>query len=346
MKKLPLFAVCIILSANLFAQKSSKPTYTIAPWFNNKKAAVSLTFDDGIAGQYAVAVPLLDKYGFKGTFFMTVKIVDSQHISWMVIDRAAQEGHEIANHALTHPHFIKVSLDTVVTETVKSNLQMNKLVPSQQMITHAYPFGEGGGNTAKDSAIRKALLPHFIGARATKNKPYSYNTYDFAKTNDDYYHINSEMMADSSSMANFDNDIDQTIAVGGWFCPTYHGIRDGWIITPTAVFARHLAELDQRKNSVWIAPFKNVIQYHKERNSAALKFLHITPKKWVLSLTDTLGNNRKNWDQPLTINLTVSNRKILSITQKGKTLPFSVTGDKAIFNALPGNDEINVAFNK
>lgn len=319
--------------------------YTIARWFNNKKAAVSLTFDDGIPGQYTVAVPLLDKYGFKGTFFMSVKIVNSQHISWSVINKAALEGHEIANHALTHPHFTGNSLDTIAYECAEATKEMNMLVPAQKMITHAYPFGDGGGNTEQDKAIRRTVAPYFIGARATKNRPEPYNVYDFAKTNDDYYNINSQMITDSASFVDFGKYVDQTITVGGWFCPTYHGIHDGWIITPTEVFAKHLEELEKRKASLWIAPFKNVIQYHRERNSAALKAIRQTGKIWVLSLTDTLGNSN-NFDQPLTINLKVNHAVVKSIIQKGKKAPFKASGDWLVFNAVPGNDNIVIGFAK
>jgi peptidoglycan/xylan/chitin deacetylase (PgdA/CDA1 family) len=343
MKYFSFTILCLCLSIPSFAQKKDKLDYTIAPWLNNKKAAVSLTFDDGLPGQYAVAVPLLDKYGFKGTFFMSVSIVNNQHISWETINKAALEGHEIANHALTHPHFPKMPLDSIAWECTEANKQMDALIPAQKMITHAYPFGEGGGNTEKDKDIRKTVAPYFIGARATQNKPYSYNAYNFAKTNDDYYNINSQMISDSASMANFGKYIDETIAVGGWFCPTYHGIEDGWIITPGKVFAQHLAELDKRKDSVWIAPFKNIIQYHKERNSAKLKLLSRNARRWVLSLTDTL-TNRQNWTQPLTINLNTNGAVIKSISQKRKKLPFKQSGQVYVFDALPGKDVIEVQF--
>lgn len=325
------------------AQTQQKLNYTIAQWYGNKKAAVSLTFDDGIPGQYAVAVPLLDKYGFKGTFFMSVSIVNAQHISWQLIRNAALEGHEIANHALTHPHFIKIALDTIAMECAEANKQMDALIPSQRMITHAYPFGEGGANTDKDKAIRKTVAPYFIGARATQNKPYAYNTYDFAKTNDDYYNVNSKMIADSASMANFGKYLDETIAVGGWFCPTYHGIEDGWIITPGKVFAQHLMELEKRKDSVWIAPFKNVIQYHKERNSATLKLIEKKAWSWKLSLTDTLSN-RRNYNQPLTINLRTNRLFAKSIVQNKKQVPFKQKGDIIIFDAIPGGGVIELKF--
>nr|WP_294941197.1 polysaccharide deacetylase family protein [uncultured Mucilaginibacter sp.] len=343
MRKTLICILCSVLTLTAYAQNKTKLNYTIAPWFGNKKAAVSLTFDDGIPGQYAVAIPLLDKYGFKGTFFMSVSIVNSQHISWDIINKAAVAGHEIANHALTHPHFPKMPLDSVAWECAESNKQMDALLPAQKMITHAYPFGEGGGNTEKDKAIRKTVALYFIGARATQNKPYSYNTYNFAKTNDDYYNVNSQMITDSASMANFGKYIDETIAVGGWFCPTYHGIEDGWIITPGKVFAQHLIELDKRKDSVWIAPFKNVIQYHKERNSATLKLIEKKAWSWKLSLTDTLSN-RKNYDQPLTINLGTNRLFAKSIVQNKKPVPFKQKGDIIIFDAIPGDGVIELEF--
>ncbi|RYU92130.1 hypothetical protein EWM62_01425 [Mucilaginibacter terrigena] len=341
------YLCCIILSVfvslNGFAQKANKLDYTIAPWFNNKKAAVTLTFDDGPRGQYYVALPLLIEHGFKSTFFVTVKTIEDHLKNWDKVNEAALAGNEIANHCVTHPHFKNMPLDSIAIESIQSNKLINGYVPLQKVITHAYPFGEGGGNTEKDKGIRQTISKLFIGARATQNKPYAYNKYNFAQTNDDYYNVNSIMIADSASMNDFGKYIDQTITEGGWFCPTYHGVADGWIITPETVFKKHLAELEQRKANIWIAPFKNVIQYHKERNCAKLTAVNRTTKSWKLLLTDTLSN-RQNFDQPLTINLNVNGRKVTSVTQKEKRIDFVMDKNTLVFNAVPGNDKIIIAF--
>jgi peptidoglycan/xylan/chitin deacetylase (PgdA/CDA1 family) len=341
------FLICFILSVfvsvSCFAQKAAKLNYTIAPWFNNKKAAVTLTFDDGLRGQFNVALPLLIQHGFKSTFFVTVKTIESQLKNWDLVNKAALAGNEIANHCITHPHFKNMPLDSIAIESVGSNKLIDDYVPSQKVVTHAYPFGEGGGNTGQDKDIRQTISRLFIGARATQNKPYAYNKYDFAKSNDDYYNVNSVMIADSTTMADFGKYIDQTIADGGWFCPTYHGVADGWIITSEVVFKKHLAELEQRKADLRIAPFKNVIQYHKERNSAKLTAINRTTTSWKLSLTDTL-NTSKGFDQPLTINLDINGHKIKSITQNGKRINFVMGKSKSVFNAVPGDDEIVVKF--
>jgi peptidoglycan/xylan/chitin deacetylase (PgdA/CDA1 family) len=333
---------CILfgsITVNCLAQKLN---YTIAPWFNNKKAAVSLTLDDGIAGQYKIALPLLNQHGYKATFFVTVKIINDQKISWDLVRQAAADGHEIANHALTHPHFINIPLDTIAYESIQSNKLLDKYVPAQRVITHAYPFGEGGANTEKDKGIRKVVSRYFIGARATQNKLYAYNKYDFAADNDDYYNVNSQMITDSASFANFGKYLDETIAVGGWFSPTYHGVADGWIITPENVFRNHLNELDKRKADLWVAPFKNVIQYHKERNSAKLTLVNSTKNSWRLAFTDTL-NNRQNFDQALTINLSVP-KKIAGISQNSKPVDFVMDRNKVVFNAVPGRNKILITF--
>lgn len=338
-------AICFLWGIAAHAQKDKPLKYTIAPWFGNKQAAVSLTFDDGLIGQFNVAMPLLDKYRYKGTFFMTVSIVNDQHISWDLLRKAARNGHEIANHALTHPHFIKLSAKTIAQECVECNKQLDKLIPGQRTLTHAYPFGEGGGSTDTDRAVRNAVAPYFIGARATQNKAYGYNRYNFAQTNDDYYNVNSRMIADAASMAGFGKDLDETIAAGGWYCPTYHGIHDGWIVTPRDVFARHLAEIHKRRASLWVAPFKNVIQYHRERNSARLTAVSRSKKLWTLMLTDTL-TNRRNYDQPLTINLADVTAPVARITRNGNHLPFSQNGSTVTFDAVPGEEVIFVHFKK
>ena len=42
----------------------------IAKWQYGKRAAVSLTYDDGSINQFRVAVPLMDSFGFLATFFI------------------------------------------------------------------------------------------------------------------------------------------------------------------------------------------------------------------------------------------------------------------------------------
>jgi peptidoglycan/xylan/chitin deacetylase (PgdA/CDA1 family) len=52
----------------------------ITKWQYGKKAAVSLTYDDGSSNQFRVAVPIMDSFGFPATFFIiTGEIPGSQY---------------------------------------------------------------------------------------------------------------------------------------------------------------------------------------------------------------------------------------------------------------------------
>lgn len=70
-------------------------------WPNGAKAAVSLAYDDAADSQLDHAIPALDKYGVKGTFYLTLSspAIDQRLPEWRA---AAQRGHELANHTLFH----------------------------------------------------------------------------------------------------------------------------------------------------------------------------------------------------------------------------------------------------
>lgn len=313
-------------------------SYTIAPWKDNKKAAVSVTLDDAIAGQFTYAVPLLKKYNIHATFFITTHIAQAQNISWQMISEAAANGNEIANHTLNHPHLQRLSIHSLVHEVDGCNKLIDEKVPGQKCITMAYPFGDGGNNNDSEKVVMKAVQPYCIGARAVRNNKLAYNMYSFANSNDDYYTVNSDMIADSASMAALPAQLDETIAAGGWYAPTYHGIEDGWIITPAKVFEQHLQAITQRKDALWIAPFADVIKYHKERNCSTIKKLGEDKHALTILLTDTLQNTQL-WNETLTINLQVSS-PIKNIKQGSTNLPFTTMGNTVTFNALPGAGKI------
>ncbi len=66
MKKL-FFIVLLFISAGASAQVGHT---TITKWQGGKRGAVSITYDDGSRNQFAVAVPIMNRLGLPGTFFI------------------------------------------------------------------------------------------------------------------------------------------------------------------------------------------------------------------------------------------------------------------------------------
>jgi peptidoglycan/xylan/chitin deacetylase (PgdA/CDA1 family) len=69
-------------------------------WPGGARAAVSLTYDDGLDSQLDHAVPALDARGLKATFFLTQENMEARLSDWQAV---AAEGHEIGDHTVDHP---------------------------------------------------------------------------------------------------------------------------------------------------------------------------------------------------------------------------------------------------
>ncbi len=125
---------------------------------------VVLTFDDGFADFHARALPLLQRYGFTATVFVTTGwIADAARsaavrrpgvmLSWSQIAEAASAGVEIAAHSHTHPE-----LDQLTEDRLRFELQHSKALLEDRLGLPvpglAYPFGYS--NAAVRRAAREA----------------------------------------------------------------------------------------------------------------------------------------------------------------------------------------------
>jgi peptidoglycan/xylan/chitin deacetylase (PgdA/CDA1 family) len=68
-------------------------------WPEGKVMAISLTFDDARLSQIDKGIPLLDRYGVKGTFYVSLRSVEKRLDGWKA---AVRKGHDIGNHSLLH----------------------------------------------------------------------------------------------------------------------------------------------------------------------------------------------------------------------------------------------------
>jgi peptidoglycan/xylan/chitin deacetylase (PgdA/CDA1 family) len=69
-------------------------------WPDGKRAAVSMSFDDGRVSQVDTGLALLKNANVKVTFYVTPGAVERRLDGWK---QAVADGHEIGSHSLTHP---------------------------------------------------------------------------------------------------------------------------------------------------------------------------------------------------------------------------------------------------
>src|SRR6185436_9635171 len=67
---------------------------------------VVLTFDDSVASHHAVVRPILKRYGFGATFFITegfsFRTNKQDYMTWEQIKELHEDGFEIGNHTRDH----------------------------------------------------------------------------------------------------------------------------------------------------------------------------------------------------------------------------------------------------
>jgi peptidoglycan/xylan/chitin deacetylase (PgdA/CDA1 family) len=112
---------------------------------------VVLTFDDSKASHYTVVRPLLKKYGFGATFFITegftFRTNKDDYLTWEQIAELSRDGFEIGNHTRDHMGLTKANLPRLKEQVNAINAQCAAYgIPTPT--SFAYP-----GNTIDPEAI-------------------------------------------------------------------------------------------------------------------------------------------------------------------------------------------------
>lgn len=108
------------------------------------KKPVMITFDDTDLDQFEVGKKTLDKYGFKGVYFiMTVAIGKRGKVKYMdktQIKQLADEGNTIGSHTYDHQNVKKYQGEDWVTQIEKPTKTL-KEITGKDITYFAYPFG-------------------------------------------------------------------------------------------------------------------------------------------------------------------------------------------------------------
>ncbi|MBS0334062.1 MAG: polysaccharide deacetylase family protein [Proteobacteria bacterium] len=231
-------------------------------WPGGARAAVSLTYDDGLNSQLDNAVPELRRHGWKATFFLTE---DNAH--WRLADweALARDGNEVSNHTMTHPCALaRWSADRFAhAELGPMDGYLDAHFGADRAKTFAYPCGYlglgHGGRRLRFARYRKVLeRDGVIAARTTAggpNRP--------ADVIADPLRLHAfEPTYEGDAVAPALHYLNETVARGGWAILVFHDVLPQWKTDGDASVATHnrilqrIAELD-----VWCAPMGQVFDY-------------------------------------------------------------------------------------
>lgn len=182
---------------------------------------VSLTFDDSYAEHFTIARPKLDQYGYAGTLFPIVDLLDTTGRLTTAQVRALRDlgGWEIGGHASTsaaHTTGLPGMTSTqrqAELRAVKAWMRAN----GSQSDTFAYPQG------AYDAGSVTDVRSYFQAARTSFGEETRLAT---SVPPADPFHILSQNPS-GRSLATLTAAVDKAYANGGWYVATFHGITTG-----------------------------------------------------------------------------------------------------------------------
>lgn len=172
---------------------------------------VSITFDDGYAGVYTYAAPLMQRYGFASTQYIIVNGVGAR--AYMTLDQIKAlkaQGHEIGSHTVTHPRLAQVTSTQLQTELSQSKSQLESWFGAP-VANLAYPYG------SYNTAVKTAAANYYTSARSVE---IGYNS----KSSLDLYNIRIQKVINTTTTAEIANWVAQAKATNTWLVLTYHSV--------------------------------------------------------------------------------------------------------------------------
>lgn len=308
----------ICAMATMSYASAQQATVDIAKYQGNKKAALSMTFDDGLAEHYTIVAPELEKRGMRGTFGICAKFInaDSLHINkadrmtWAQVSDMARRGHEISNHGWAHRNHGRTPLDEVRRdiEMCDSAIAAHTGSPA---ITFFYP-----NNTKIPEAV----------AIAEENRV---GTRTFQRS-----------FGSKWTEQQLEKWISSEIDTCGWAITMTHGITYGYdAFKDASRFTTFLDYLKTREQDLWICRLDEAMAYQRERNATKLD---VKTKGNKITVTPKSTLDPKLFHTPLTLIVGGEEIKEASAKQDGKSLKVMTDGGKAILDIDPTKGIIEI----
>jgi peptidoglycan/xylan/chitin deacetylase (PgdA/CDA1 family) len=285
---LPGFALACACAGPAKQQPAAQPSSTL--WPHGERAAVTLTYDDGLDSQLALVVPALDAAQLHGTFFVSsiagvdhdwalpnaTDALNERQLAWQ---RVAGAGHELASHSVHHPcplelvpgqaqGFRLVDYDLArMAADLDDSVQRLMRLGARPPLTFAYPcesdrFGLGPEHLDYAPLVRE----RFVAARTSK-----LGMADPAKV--DLLDV-PVVDAQGLSAEQLRKQVDEARARGAWLVLLFHGVGEArdcpdlryrpddcmlnYLVSSDAAHRELIAYLAAQRADVWTATFGEV----------------------------------------------------------------------------------------
>lgn len=244
--------ICFILST--FTVSAQTKAFK---WPKSYQAAVSLTYDDALFSQLDNAIPALNKYQLKGSFYLTLSSpsVKQRLEDWRL---AAKQGHELGNHTIYHP----CSKSSLGRDWVRSYHDMDtktlEQIAQEVDVANTFLMAIDGKNTrtmtgpcfdyqVKNGNYIEYVRNQFVAVKG--NNPSLAKKFDLL------------LVADNVSAEQMISFVKSAQQQGGIANILFHGVGGDHLSVTKNAHNELLSYLDKNKESLWTDTYLNIMRY-------------------------------------------------------------------------------------
>lgn len=147
--------------------------------------SVVLTFDDGYIDNYEIAFPILEEFGYTGTFFIVTEFVDfgvEGYMTWEMIEEMAAAGHRFESHTKSHPDLSNLKRSDLVWQILGSQETLAAHIGYKPQFL-SYPSGRYNEETIE--LVEELSLWGAVTTRGGMWRSY-YDRYEWTRTRVSY----------------------------------------------------------------------------------------------------------------------------------------------------------------
>jgi len=239
-------------------------------WPVGIRAGVSLSLDDGRESQLENAIPILDRFDVKATFYATPSGFQPRLADWQ---RVAKAGHEIGNHSVRHPcsgNFCWTVDNTLEDYTLEQ--MEDEILEAQAFLveqfgrsarTFAYPCGQSFvGRGEQCRSYTPVVARHFVAGRLFRDETFNDPSFcDLARI--------AGAEGDRLTFEQVQVMLAQAGAAGAWIVLAMHdvGAPSGHQTTSADTLERLCAYCKDARNGIWIDTVQQIADYIQQNRA-------------------------------------------------------------------------------
>lgn len=246
-------------------------------------------------------------------------------ITWDKLQNYAENGHEFGSHTILHPWLAVMDSANIHYELRKSREDILNHLGTEHTFSAECPFGTEDERVMHHAhqifpALRNRM-PHPWLAELNRS-----SEEDPTQSPKEYVQWQRGPLSDTP-MSRMKGWVDTSLETDNtWLVLVFHGVQGiGWEPLTREELDEYFSYIKEREKSIWVATFRDVTKYMRQRMSASIE-TSVSEDRISVELTHALDANL--YDLPLTLTTRIpAGWNNISVNQDGDSQPFSIYQD-------------------